>query len=335
MKGHAAVIGAGSWGTALANLLAKKDIPTVLWSYEPEVAEAIQRDHRNPTYLVEAALDERLRATSSLEDAVRGAGLVVSVSPSHTVRTVMARVAESLPEDALIVSASKGIEESTLATMDAVLEAELPEGAPRRMAFLSGPSFASEVAKEFPTAITMASHNPDAAAAARDLFQTDYFRVYTSDDVAGVELGGAVKNVIAIASGVVAGLGYGHNTMAALITRGLAEMTRLGTALGANPMTFSGLAGMGDLILTCTGGLSRNRAVGVGLGEGRTLDEILASSHMVAEGVRTTRSTRDLAHRTGVEMPIVEEVYAMLFEGRPAPDAVGNLMLREPRAELE
>ena len=335
MKGHAAVIGAGNWGTALANLLAKKGTPTVLWSYEAEVADAIRRDHRNPTYLVEAELDERLGATASLDEAVRGAGMVVSVSPSHTVRSVMARVAESLSPDALIVSASKGIEESTLATMDAVLEDVLPAGAAGRLAFLSGPSFASEVAKEFPTAITMASHDPDTATAARDLFQTDYFRVYTSDDVIGVELGGSVKNVIAIASGVVAGLGYGHNTMAALITRGLAEMSRLGIALGANPMTLSGLAGMGDLILTCTGGLSRNRTVGVRLGEGKTLDEILAGSLQVAEGVRTTRSTLDLARRTGVEMPIVEEVHAMLFEGRPAGDAVGNLMLREPRAELE
>lgn len=335
MNGHVAVIGAGNWGTALANHLAKKDVGTILWSYEPEVAEEICRHHRNPTYLVDVELDARLGATSSLEEAVRGAGVVVSVSPSHTVRGVMGRVAADLSPEALVVSASKGIEESTLETMDEVLSRVLPGGSTRRMAFLSGPSFAIEVAKEFPTAITMASHNPETAAAARDLFQTDYFRVYTSDDVMGVELGGAIKNVIAIASGVVAGLGYGHNTMAALITRGLAEMSRLGIALGANPLTFAGLAGMGDLILTCTGGLSRNRAVGVGLGQGRALEAILGDSPMVAEGVRTTRSARELAHRTGVEMPIVEEVYAMLFEGRAARETVENLMLREPRSERE
>lgn len=335
MTSRVAVIGAGSWGTALANLLARKGVPTILWSYEPDVAEEIRRNHRNPTYLVEADLDRRLRATSSLQEAVEGADVVLSVSPSHTVRQVMGQVAANLSPDALIVSASKGIEESSLATMDRVLEDVLPPGAGERMAFLSGPSFASEVARGFPTAVTMASRNPAAAEEARALFQTDYFRVYTSDDVPGVELGGAIKNVIAIASGVVAGLGYGHNTMAALITRGLAEMSRLGVALGANPRTFAGLAGMGDLILTCTGGLSRNRAVGVGLGQGRPLDDILQDSKMIAEGVRTTRSTRDLARRTGVEMPIVEEVYAMLFEGRGAQDAVESLMLREPRAELE
>lgn len=335
MSRRVAVIGAGSWGTALANLLARKGVPTVIWSYEPEVAEEIRRRHRNPTYLVEVDLDRRLRATSSLQEAVDGAEVVLSVSPSHTVRQVMGQVANTLSPDTLIVSASKGIEESSLATMDRVLEEVLPPGAGDRLTFLSGPSFASEVARGFPTAVTMASRNAAAAEEARALFQTDYFRVYTSDDVPGVELGGAIKNVIAIASGVVAGLGYGHNTMAALITRGLAEMSRLGIALGANPRTFAGLAGMGDLILTCTGGLSRNRAVGVGLGQGRSLDDILQDSKMVAEGVRTTRSTRDLARRTGVEMPIVEEVYAMLFEGRAAQDAVENLMLREPRSELE
>ncbi|MEX0912059.1 MAG: NAD(P)H-dependent glycerol-3-phosphate dehydrogenase, partial [Gemmatimonadota bacterium] len=209
----------------------------------------------------------------------------------------------------------------------------VPRAAAARLAFLSGPSFALEVAREMPTAVTMASRDPAAAAAAQELFQTDYFRVYTNDDVPGVELGGSLKNVIAIASGVVAGLGFGHNTMAALITRGLAEMTRLGEALGADPLTLAGLAGMGDLILTCTGGLSRNRSVGVALGEGRGLDEILEEMTMVAEGVRTTRSARRLAIKHDVEMPIVEEVHAMLFDGRPAREAVENLMLREPKSE--
>lgn len=333
MGERTAVIGGGSWGTALANLLAKKGVETILWSYESEVAEAIEREHRNPIYLSEAELDPRLRATASIEEAVTGASIVVSVSPSHTVRGVMSEAARYMAADALVVSASKGIEQGTLETMDAVLAEVLPPSVAGRTAFLSGPSFALEVAQEHPTAVTMASHNLAAAEIAQELFQTEYFRVYTNDDVAGVELGGAIKNVIAIASGVVAGLGFGHNTMAALITRGLAEMTRLGVALGANPLTFAGLAGMGDLILTCTGGLSRNRAVGIGLGQGRTLDEILADSTMVAEGVRTTRSAHDLSRRTGVEMPIVDEVFAMLFEGQAAGDAVENLMLREPKAE--
>lgn len=330
-----AVIGAGSWGTALANLLAKKGVDTILWSYEAEVAEAIAREHHNPIYLTEATLDPRLKATASIEEAVRGAGVIVSVSPSHTVRAVMAQAAPHLEDDVLVVSASKGIEERSLETMDQVLAGVLPERAASRTAYLSGPSFALEVAQEQPTAVTMASRDPRAAEAAQELFQTDYFRVYTSDDVAGVELGGSVKNVMAIAAGAVAGLGLGFNTMAAMITRGLAEMTRLGSALGANPLTFAGLAGMGDLILTCTGGLSRNRSVGIALGRGRTLDEILSEMKMVAEGVKTTRSTRDLAHKLGVEMPIVEEVYAILFEDRPAREAVENLMLREPKAERE
>ncbi|MEX2570425.1 MAG: NAD(P)H-dependent glycerol-3-phosphate dehydrogenase [Gemmatimonadota bacterium] len=333
MKGHTAVIGAGSWGTALANLLAKKGEETVVWSYESDVAQAINERHQNPRYLSEAELDSRLRATDSIEEAVAGAAAVLSVSPSHVVRGVMSSVAPFLEEEALVVSASKGIEVDSLKMMDQVLADVRPPAAAARLAFLSGPSFALEVAREMPTAVTMASRDPAAAAAAQELFQTDYFRVYTNDDVPGVELGGSLKNVIAIASGVVAGLGFGHNTMAALITRGLAEMTRLGEALGADPLTLAGLAGMGDLILTCTGGLSRNRSVGVALGEGRGLDEILEEMTMVAEGVRTTRSARRLAIKHDVEMPIVEEVHAMLFDGRPAREAVENLMLREPKSE--
>lgn len=332
-QARVAVIGAGSWGTALADLLARKGVETLLWSYEPEVAEAIEREHRNPRYLSEIALDPRLRATDDLARAVRGAEVVVSVSPSHVVRRVMSQAAAHLRADALVVSASKGIEVDTLETMDGVLAGVLPPEIARRAAFLSGPSFALEVAQQLPTAVTMASLDPAAAEEAQELFQTDRFRVYTNPDVRGVELGGALKNVIAIASGVVDGMGYGYNTRAALITRGLAEIARLGVALGADPQTFAGLAGMGDLILTCTGGLSRNRHVGVELGKGRPVEEILGEMTMVAEGVRTARSARDLARRTGVEMPIVEEVYAMLYEARPAPEAVDGLMLREPKPE--
>lgn len=328
-----AVIGAGSWGTALANLLAKKGFDTIVWAYESEVAGAIQRDHRNPRYLSDVPLSPALRATAEMEEAVSGATALLSVSPSHVVRATLRAAAPFLHPEALVISASKGIEVETLETMDQVLLAELPATVAEDAAFLSGPSFALEVGREQPTAVTVASRAQAAAGRAQSLFQTPYFRVYTSSDVRGVELGGALKNVIAIAAGVVDGLGFGHNTRAALITRGLAEITRLGIALGSAPRTFAGLAGMGDLILTCTGGLSRNRSVGVELGKGRGLDEILAGMTMVAEGVRTTRSARALAARTGVEMPIVEEVYAMLFEGRDAAQAVERLMLRDPKPE--
>ena len=332
---HAAVVGAGSWGTALANLLAGKGTPTVLWSFEPEVAEQINAEHINRTYLDGIALDPSLRATADLAEAVRGAGLVVSVSPSHVVRRVMAQAAAHIASDALVVSASKGIENETLQTMDEVLAEVLPPVTVPTASFLSGPSFAREVGLGYPTAVTIASHDLAAAARAQAAFQTSYFRTYTSEDVRGVELGGSVKNVIAIAAGAVEGMGFGFNTQAALITRGLAEITRLGVALGADPRTFAGLAGMGDLILTCMGGLSRNRTVGVELGRGRPLEEILGGMKAVAEGVRTARSTRDLARRHGIEMPIVEAVYAMLYDGLDPRRAVEQLMTREPKAERE
>lgn len=333
MTARAAVIGAGSWGTALANLLAGKGTPVVVWSYEPEVADDINRVHENRKYLDGIVLDGSLRATAEMAEALDGADLVVAVSPSHTMREVMAQAAPHIEHGALVVSASKGIENQSLKTMDAVLEDVLPPSVTRTACFLSGPSFAREVGLGHPTAVTVASADEGAARRAQAAFQTRSFRVYTSPDVRGVELGGSVKNVIAIAAGVVEGLGFGYNTQAALITRGLAEIMRLGAALGAQPQTLAGLAGIGDLILTCTGGLSRNRTVGVELGKGRPLEEILAGMHMVAEGVRTARSTRDLARREGVEMPIVEAVHAMLFEGLDARGAVEQLMLRAPKPE--
>jgi glycerol-3-phosphate dehydrogenase (NAD(P)+) len=329
----AAVIGAGSWGTALANLLAAKGTRTTIWSYEQDVADDINGAHANRKYLDGIDLHPSLRATPDMAQALRGADLVLSVSPSHVVRQVMAQAAEHMEPGALVVSASKGIENESLKTMDAVLADVLPASISRSACFLSGPSFAREVGLRYPTAVTMASEDAEAAVRAQAAFQTPYFRVYTSDDVRGVELGGSVKNVIAIAAGVVEGLGYGFNTQAALITRGLAEIMRLGAALGADPRTLAGLAGIGDLILTSMGGLSRNRTVGVELGKGRSLDDILGGMVMVAEGVRTARSTRDLARREGVEMPIVEGVYALLFEGLSARDAIEQLMMREPKPE--
>lgn len=333
MSARVAVVGAGSWGTALANLLARKGVPVILWSHEADVAEGIEREHRNPRYLAEVELDPRLRATADMAEAVEGAEVVVSVSPSHVVRAVMALAARSMRADALVVSASKGIETDTLETMDGVLEDVLPREAALGATYLSGPSFALEVGLGQPTAVTIASRSARAAERAQELFQTENFRVYTSSDVAGVELGGALKNVIAIAAGVVEGLGFGNNTRAALITRGLAEITRLGVDLGANPLTFAGLAGMGDLILTCTGALSRNRSVGLELGRGRGLEDILGGMTQVAEGVRTARSAHDLALRRGIEMPIVHAVHAVLFEALPPRAAVERLMLREPKAE--
>jgi glycerol-3-phosphate dehydrogenase (NAD(P)+) len=333
MTARAAVIGAGSWGTALANLLADKGTETVVWSYEQDVADDINQAHLNRKYLDGIDLHSTLRATPDMAEALRGADLVLSVSPSHVVRPVMAQAAEHMEPGALVVSASKGIENESLKTMDAVLADVLPASISRTACFLSGPSFAREVGLRYPTAVTMASEDEEAAVRAQTAFQTPYFRVYTTHDVRGVELGGSVKNVIAIAAGVVEGLGYGFNTQAALITRGLAEIMRLGAALGADPRTLAGLAGIGDLILTSMGGLSRNRQVGVELGKGRSLDDILGGMVMVAEGVRTARSTRDLAHRTGVEMPIVEAVYALLFEGLSAREAIEQLMMREPKPE--
>ena len=329
-----AVVGAGSWGTTLADLLAKKGNEVRLWSFEEEVTEAINTSRQNTVYLPDIELSENLTGTSDLEGAVRGASVIVSVSPSQHVRRVLEPAEPHVDPEALVVSASKGIETSTLETMADVLEDVLPRTRARQHCFLSGPSFAAEVAREYPTAVTVASRDRTAARRAQELFQADYFRVYTSHDVTGVELGGALKNVMALAAGMVAGLGFGHNTMAALITRGLAELTRLALAMGASERTLAGLSGMGDLILTCTGDLSRNRTVGYELGTGRSLDEVLNEMRMVAEGVETTRATYELAQREGIDMPIVAEVHAVLFGGRSPEEAVRKLMLREPKPEF-
>ena len=326
------VVGAGAWGTALSALLARKGHKVTIWSYEPEIAESINQRHLNP-YLSDVSLPEGLRAETDLAQAVRGANMVLSASPSQFVRSVMGEAAGDLADGALIVSASKGIELGSLLCMDQVLDGVLPEAHMRRFCALSGPSFAREVAAGSPTAVVVAGRTEEAAEQAQHIFQTPYFRVYTNTDVAGVELGGALKNVMALAAGITAGLGYGHNTMAALITRGLAEMTRLGVAMGAEAATFSGLAGMGDLVLTCTGALSRNRTVGFRLGQGESLDEILADMTAVAEGVKTAAAVHELAGRHGVEMPIVEQVYQIMNEDKNPADALKALMLRDPKPE--
>jgi glycerol-3-phosphate dehydrogenase (NAD(P)+) len=327
-----AVVGAGAWGTALAGLLANRGHHVLLWSFEEHVARAIEEDGRNP-YLPDVDLPANLAVTDVLADAVRRAEVVVSVSPSQFVGQVMAQAAPHIPPEALLVSASKGIELQTLRRMDEVLCGLVPPPVMERFCVLSGPSFATEVAREEPTAVVVASADGGSANRVQALFQTPFFRVYTNADVVGVELAGALKNVIALAAGTAAGLGFGHNTLAALITRGLAEMTRLGVALGADKATFSGLAGMGDLVLTCTGALSRNRTVGYRLGKGESLEEILSDMTAVAEGVKTAEAVHALASRHGVEMPIAEQVYRIVHEGLAPSEALRALMLRDPKPE--
>lgn len=328
-----AVVGAGSWGTALASSLARAGHHVVIWSFEAEVVQTINASHVNEKYLAGIPLPESLAATTDLAGASNGAEVILSVSPSQFVRKVITGAAPHIDSRALIVSASKGVETTTLQRMDEVLSEALGGDIAERFAVLSGPSFAAEVAKDLPTAVVAASTSEATAARVQTLFQTRTFRVYTNPDVVGVELGGAVKNVIAIATGIAAGLGLGHNALAAIITRGLAEITRLGVAMGAQPSTFAGLAGLGDLVLTCTGELSRNRTVGYRLGRGETLEEVLGGMSAVAEGVQTSKAVYRLAQREGVEMPITEEIHRILAEGKSPKEALGRLMAREPKTE--
>ena len=328
------VIGAGSWGTTIANLLALKGYGVNLWIYEADLCEKIKETGENSVYLPGIILSKNIKPTSSIEEASSGMELIVSAAPAQVVRRVISTAAPYISKDAVIVSLSKGIEEGSLMLMSDLLEDVLPERLHKGLSFLSGPSFAREVAQKMPTAVVIASENRDAALKAQEVFTTEYFRVYTHDDVTGVELGGAVKNVIAIATGISDGLGFGYNTRAALITRGLAEISRLGVKMGANPRTFSGLAGLGDLVLTCTGELSRNRTVGYNIGKGMTLEEIMGGMKMVAEGVATSRAVYQLSKKLGVEMPITEHVYKILYERLPAKEAVISLMSRGSKGEL-
>jgi glycerol-3-phosphate dehydrogenase (NAD(P)+) len=325
-----AVLGAGSWGTTLANLLAAKGETVRLWAYEPDVVEAINRTHENPLFLPGVPLREGLRAFGDPREAVAGAPVIVSAPPSHVARAVIDQVRDAVAPGVLVVSATKGIEADTLALMSEIFAERLPQA---RFAALSGPSFAIEVCQGQPTAVVAAARDDDSARAAQQLFATPAFRVYSGRDVTGVELAGALKNVIAIAAGILEGLGLGHNPRAALITRGLAEITRLGVAMGADPLTFAGLAGMGDLVLTTTGSLSRNRALGVALAQGQTLQEYRAAHRSVAEGANTSRAGVALGARMGVELPIIQKVAEVLFSGKPARDAVPELMGRELKAE--
>ena len=333
MNNKIAVIGAGAWGTALAILLADKGHDVSLWMYEQDLAVEMARIRENRAYLPGFILPASIAVTSHLETAVKGGSVVLSVVPSHTVRAVSKQFSPFLSPDAIIVSASKGIEIETLMPLSEVFKDTLPAKFHNNLCFLSGPSFAKEVAQKMPTAVALAAYDASIAKAAQELFSSPLFRVYTNSDVIGVELAGSLKNVVAIAAGVLEGLGYGYNTMAALLTRGLAEMARLGIAMGGSLPTFSGLAGMGDLVLTCTGGLSRNRTLGSRLGKGEKLEDIMSKAKTVAEGVKTAKAARNLAKKYNIEMPVVEEVYQLLYENKDPKAAVKDLMSRELKSE--
>ena len=326
-----AVVGAGSWGTALALVLARKGLKTTLWCRRRELEEEIKETRQNSYYLPQIHIPPQVTPTSDLEEAVRGCQVVVLSVPSQAVRELGRRLRQALPGDILLVNTAKGLEVESLKRLSQVLQEE----GWKRIAVLSGPSHAEEVARGLPTTVVTASENLKDAEHVQDIFMEASFRVYTSSDVIGVELGGALKNVIALATGIAEGLGLGDNARAALMTRGIAEMARLGVAMGARAMTFAGLSGIGDLIVTCTSRYSRNRRAGILLGQGRSLEEVISSTRMVIEGIRTTVAARSLAHRYGVRMPITEEVYQVLYGGKAPAKSVADLMGRPRTHEME
>ncbi len=329
-----AVLGAGSWGTALSIILANNHHSVTLWSHKQEYTDHIRTLHENPSFLPGVKIPEGIVATSDLDRAVEGAEMIVTAVPSQFVRSVMVRLHHLPYERLVVVNVAKGIEVGTLMTMSEVLHDTLPGVPPSSIATLSGPSHAEEVSRQVPTTVVAASTNLETAKLVQKTFMTPYFRVYASTDLKGVELGGSLKNVIAIAAGIVDGATLGDNTKAALMTRGIAEITRLGVALGAQAQTFAGLSGIGDLMVTCMSRHSRNRHVGVEIGKGRKLDEILSEMVMVAEGVETTKSANALAKQVGVEVPICAEVYKMLFEGKDPRQSTYDLMTRDAKGEV-
>lgn len=328
-----AVVGAGSWGTAVAAIVCE-NADVTLWARDAELAEKIDTSHENARYLAGIELPERLRATSDLHGACEGADVVVVAVPSHGFRAVLSDAAPAIGDATPVISLSKGVEQGTVLRMTEVVTDVLDGHRTDRVGVLTGPNLAREVAEGQPTASVIALSDEQTAEELQALFMGRTFRVYTNPDVVGCEIAGALKNVIAIATGMSAGLGYGDNTRAALMTRGLAELARLGIALGGDPLTFSGLAGMGDLVATCTSEKSRNRTVGFELGRGRSLDDIVAEMNMVAEGVKSTRAVLDLAAKHDVDVPIAAMVGAVLYEGRSTAELVPGLMLREAKPEL-
>ena len=322
------VVGAGSWGTTLANLLGDKGYHVDLWAYEPEVIQDILMHRENRLFLPDITLTDNIFPSNDLETVVRNNSLLLIVVPSHTMREVSTQISRYISPQTIVITASKGIEDGTYLTMHGVISETVPGIDKDKIVVLSGPSFAREVALKVPTAVSVASKDIETAARIQHVFATDYFRVYVSDDPIGLELGGAVKNVIAIAAGFVDGMNLGLNTRAALITRGLAEIRRLGLKMGANPHTFAGLSGVGDLILTCTGDLSRNYTVGRQLGQGMTIAEIQEKRVSVAEGIRNTKSVYHLAGHLNIELPIINEVYRALYENSTPANAIERLMTR-------
>lgn len=329
------VVGAGSWGSALSNLLGSKGYKVDLWVFEKQVMDRILQNRENSIFLPGITLSPNIFPSNDLEAVVSDKDLVLIVVPSHVMRETSKKFSGLISDKTIMVSASKGIENKTHMTMSGVLKDTLSGISEDCLAVLSGPSFAMEVARQVPTVVTVASASPETAGIVQHVFATPFFRVYTSNDMIGVELGGAVKNVIAIAAGIIDGLGLGLNTRAAMITRGLAEIRRLGIRLGANPRTFTGLAGAGDLILTCTGDLSRNHTVGKKIGEGEKPKEILSKMRMVAEGVKTARSVYNLSKKLGVEMPISHEIYHILHDDASPKEALQRLMTRDLKPELD
>lgn len=333
MGRRVAVIGAGSWGTALAIVAARADHDVRLWSRNAAVVESINLNHVNSLYLTDAPIPNSVRANGDIEEVTNGAELVILAAPSHAIRGLLTTMAPALQAEMIMVSATKGIEIESGKRISQVVVEVVPEADRPRFVCLTGPSFAKEVVQNHPTAVVAASEDRDASRLVQAELSFDNLRIYTNDDVIGAELGGSVKNIMAIAAGMVGGLGFGSNSVAALITRGLAEMTRLALREGAKLETLMGLAGLGDLVLTCTGNLSRNRFVGQELGKGRSLKDITIGMNEVAEGVKTTQAVKQLADRNGTEMPIANEVYGVLYEGKLASDAAGELMTRPLREE--
>ena len=334
-NGPIGVIGAGSWGTTFAHLLASKGLKVNLWVFEEELYEIIRRTGENSFYLPGHRLHEGVHPNNSLEDVAGASRLLIMVVPSHVYRGVVMRMLPHLREDVVVVNATKGIENDTLLTMSGIWKEVLPKESRVQALCLSGPSFAQEVMRGIPTAVTLAGPYLEITRQVQRVLSTGRFRIYTSLDITGVEIAGASKNVIALAAGACDGLSFGYNTRAALITRGLAEISRLGVKMGAHPLTFSGLAGIGDLLLTCTGDLSRNRTVGMQLGQGRKLDEILGGMRQVAEGIITAKSIYFLAKKMDVEMPISEQVYRVIYEGKDPALVVRELMERDLKHEME
>lgn len=327
-----AVIGAGSWGTANAISLAKKGMKVKLWVRNQELLSAIKDGRENVTYLPGISLPENIEVSNDIEYCCKGSDIIVLGTPSHAIRETVGKIKRYSDKEQIIVSLAKGIENDTLYRMSEIIEEYLPYNA---VAVLSGPNHAEEVARDIPTATVVSSKYRKTAEFVQDVFMTPRLRVYTNPDIIGVELGGALKNVIALGAGITDGLGFGDNTKSALMTRGIVEMARIGVALGARQNTFSGLSGVGDLIVTCTSMHSRNRRAGIAIGQGKTLEEVLTSTKMVVEGVRTTKSAYKLAKKTGIEMPITEEIYRVLFEGADVKKSVINLMLRNKTHEME